>query len=667
MRSLFATILAVSASTSALPAIATSVSDSVSEISAIRQSSVNYLSALPAQQKTSATDAYTFTQRSLSITKQIPSDTIGLVIIDLDPLSWQAFDKFDLPIIIPISALDNLIDKLMNFLGESSPISIVKDVQPWLGKEVMITFLNNPNSKAKNKAELVFAALSMVTDDKQFEIFIEKVKGLNTLKPTETLYQNIKILEWELKDEVEEENEPESLKKSPKRLNTSQTLRALSKTKNHEEIKPSFSDFRFKRLAIAKLPSGFAVIASDREAIQKMIDTSASNSELQSLSLADNPIFLRSLNNPLWNRSLFVGYGDFKGLGQFTELLAADLPETSEIPGFSRAEYIQSLKHTLSQYSSFDLFAWVTPKGLRSQSSSYFSEVRSPQPKDTQTRDRLLSYLPSNVYGSISSRNFNRQWQWFVEASKLEPTYKIFVDGLRVVAPMILGEESGIDIEKDIISWMDGEYAFVAFPSDRSPLKQIGVTLTSGMLIRTSKPEAANAALAKLTKYITNLGKGTFQVKKRQVGATLLTSFEFPDFQEQGKTQSVFAYGWRDRQTLMLTFGSDTATAFIPTPKPSLAESEMFRDAIADMPQPNFGYFYLNANAIAKQVATGYFTFSEWLAPDNAPNSDGLNKLSQSELAAPILRAIDKLGGSVFVYSETSDRFQADFFLGLKP
>ena len=660
MRSLFATILAVSASTSALPVIATSVS----EISAIRQSSVNYLSALPAQPKASATDAsYTFTQRSLSITKQIPSDTIGLVIVDLDPLSWQAFDKFNLPIPSPILALD----KLLNFLGESPTISITKDVQPWLGKEVMITFLNNPN----NKAELVFAALSMVTDDKQFEIFIEKVKGLNTLKPTETLYQNIKILEWELKDEVEEgkveENEPESLKKSPKRLNTSQTLRALSKTKNHEETKPSFLDFRFKRFAIAKLPSGFAVIASDCEAIQKMIDTSASNSELQSLSLADNPIFLRSLNNPLWNRSLFVGYGDFKGLGQFIELLAADLPETSEIPGFGRAEYIQSLKYTLSQYSSFDLFAWVTPKGLRSQSSSYFSEVRSPQPKDTQTRDRLLSYLPSNVYGSVNSRNFNRQWQWFVEASKLEPTYKIFVDGLRVVAPMILGEESGIDIEKDIISWMDGEYAFVAFPSDRSPLKQIGVTLTSGMLIRTSKPEAANAALAKLTKYITNLGKGTFQVKKRQVGATLLTSFEFPDFQEQGKTQSVFAYGWRDRQTLMLTFGSDTATAFIPTPKPSLAESEMFRDAIADMPQPNFGYFYLNANAIAKQVATGYFTFSEWLAPDNAPNSDGLNKLSQSELAAPILKAIDKLGGSVFVYSETSDRFQADFFLGLKP
>ena len=654
MRSLFATILAISASTSALPAIATSVS----EISAIRQSSIDYLSALPAQQKASATDAYTFTQRSLRITKQIPSDTIGLLIVDLDPLSWQAFDQFKLPIPSPILALD----KLLNFLGGSPPISIAKDVQPWLGKEVMITFLNNPT----NKAELVFAALSMVTDDKQFEVFIEKVKGLNTLKPTETLYQNVKILEWELKDEVEEveEDKPESSKK----LNTSQALRSLSHLKNHEEIKPNFSDFRFKRLAIAKLPSGFAVIASDREAIQKMIDTSASSSELQSLSLADNQLFLRSLNNPLWNRSLFVGYGDFKGLGQFAELLAADLPETSEIPGFSRAEYIQSLKYTLSQYSSFDLFAWVTPKGIRSQSSSYFSEVRAPQPKDTQTRDRLLSYLPSNVYGSINSRNFNRQWQWFVEESKLEPTYKIFVEGLRIVAPMILGAESGIDIEKDIISWMDGEYAFVAFPSDLSPLKEIGFPITSGMLIRTSKPEAANAALAKLTKYFTNLGKGAFQVKKRQVGTTLLTSFEFFDFREEGTTQSVFAYGWRDRQTLMLTFGSDTAAAFIPTPKPSLAESEMFRDAIADMPQPNFGYFYLNANALAKLLMTGYLSFSEGLAPDNAPKtSDGLDKPSKSELVEPIQKNIDKLGGLVFVYSETSDRFQADFFLGLKP
>ena len=180
-----------------------------------------------------------------------------------------------------------------------------------------------------------------------------------------------------------------------------------------------------------------------------------------------------------------------------------------------------------------------------------------------------------------------------------------------------------------------------------------------GALIRTSKPEAANATLAKLTKYFGNLDKEFLQVKKRQVGTTVLTSFEFPDQRVSGKTQSIFAYGWRDRQTLMLTLGANTASAFIPIPKPALAESEMFRDAIADMPQPNFGYFYLNVNAIAKQVAKFYIFSQSWTPPDTTS--------AKPEIPEMLQKAIDRLGGAVFVYSETSDRFQSDFFLGMNP
>jgi hypothetical protein len=90
----------------------------------------------------------------------------------------------------------------------------------------------------------------------------------------------------------------------------------------------------------------------------------------------------------------------------------------------------------------------------------------------------------------------------------------------------------------------------------------------------------------------------------------------------------------------------------------------MFRDAIADMPQPNFGYFYLNANAIAKQVAN-LLLFGGLIPTDSPPNSDNANKASQPVLPEPIGKAINKLGGAVFVYSENSDRLQADFFLGL--
>ncbi|MFM7600084.1 MAG: DUF3352 domain-containing protein [Pseudanabaena sp.] len=663
VRSLFATILAISASTLSFPAIANSINDKV-----VSPKLTNYLNTI-ATGNIQNPKSSQFAQRSLNLAKQIPRDVIGLFVVDLNVDSWNALGKPQTA--NPIAALD----KLLAFFGQSSQISITKDIQPWLGKEMAITFAVN----TEDKLELTFTALSPIADAQKFDLFLNKLKSLNLPKPTETLYQNVKILEWKLQEEsIEDKKSVLSQKKaastlksllSSKQDNTPKEDDQEDSDSEEDPIEPSIPDFSLKRLVIAKLPSGVAVISTDRQAIQKMIDTSVETSELKVAPLADHPLFLRSLNNPLWNQSLIAGYGDFRELGQLSELLAADLPETSEIPGFSRAEYIEGLKYTLGEYSSFDLFTWVTPKGIRSQSNSYFSEVRSPLPKDTETRDRLLSYLPSNVYGAITSRNLNRQWQWFVEESKKQPSYKFIVEGVRMLAPIIIGSGLDIDIEKDFISWMDGEYAVVVFPSDHSPFKEVGVDLTIGALIRTSNPEAANATLAKLAKFFTGfkeMDQNIFQLKKRQVGTTLLTSFEFPDTQVPGKTQSIFAYGWRDRQTLMLTLGANTASAFIPIPKPALAESEMFRDAIADMPQPNFGYFYLNANAIAKQVAIlGFQVFAP--VPDMPPIPPIQDKSSQPELPAEIQRVIDRLGGAVFVYSETSDRFQSDFFLGINP
>jgi hypothetical protein len=112
----------------------------------------------------------------------------------------------------------------------------------------------------------------------------------------------------------------------------------------------------------------------------------------------------------------------------------------------------------------------------------------------------------------------------------------------------------------------------------------------------------------------------------------------------------------------MLTFGTNKASAFIPIPKPSLAESEMFRDAIVDMPQPNFGYFYLNVNAIAKQAVKFYLSFSQSFTPSDEPKQE-----AKPEVPEMLQKTIDRLGSAVFVYSETSDRFQSDFFLELKP
>jgi hypothetical protein len=172
VRSLFATVLAISASTSALPAIANPITNPIS--SQISKSSI------PAENQSSSSNQ--FRQRSLNFAKQIPADAIGIVLVDLDANSWQISGMPQS--ISPVSAFD----KLLTFLGQSLPISIAKDIQPWLGKEVAIAFSSNTS----DKLEFNFTVLSTVTDDKNFELFLKKLRSLDFPKPTETLYQNAK-------------------------------------------------------------------------------------------------------------------------------------------------------------------------------------------------------------------------------------------------------------------------------------------------------------------------------------------------------------------------------------------------------------------------------------------------------------------------------------------
>ena len=690
MKRLFATTLAIAATLGTSSAIAVHAQNYAQNY-AQNQIATNNLGKI-ANSSLDASASSSFAQRSLAVAQLIPKDAVGFAVLDLDLNSWRAFEQFDLPAQSPLA----VIDGLLGFLEFDTDISVAQDIQPWIGKEIAIAFLTRENGEDCTCVGSAIAA--QITDIPKFDAFITKLENLDLPQPTQTIYKQVVIREWKLQ---ESEVAPEVEASLPRQLlamaqpslqsriqqNLQKSIKSVTQAsapnpapKEHEDhadddveeteptesmesedLLPMFSPREF---AIAKLPNGTAIFASDRQTLEQMIDQIDSGAT----SLAQDPLFLRSLQNPLWNRSLFAGYGNYASLGKLTELLAADLPEESPVPGFSRGEYIQTLKYTIAEYNTFDLFTWVTPKGIRSKSISYFTQARSPQAKDPAPRDRLLSLLPNNVYGSISSRNLNQQWQWLVKESENLPVYKVFVEGVRMIVPLVIGFSAtdSFDIEKDLISWIDGEYAFVAFPSDRSPLQSFGVNLTMGMLIRTSQPEAANATLAKLTQLLTGEDDSFIMVKKRQVGATALTSLEVFDDMDAGTTKSLFAYGWRDRQTLLLTFGSDTAAEFTPTPRPSLADSEMFRDAIADMPQPNFGYFYLNMNTIARQVANIAIAAGVFSDESSSPKDQEDQEEQNSQVPEMVDQLINKLGGAVFVYSETSDRLQADAFFGIK-
>ncbi|MDX2256838.1 MAG: DUF3352 domain-containing protein [Pseudanabaenaceae cyanobacterium bins.39] len=666
MRSLFASILAISTSTITLPAISQSIDHSpyLNQSQSTNRSFHHSLIAT-SPEGMPAVSAPDFQGRSRQLIANIPANVLGLVALDLDMKSWRSLGANTDGVTDPWMVLQ----QVWNVFEPLPDISLAENVRPWLGGEVAIAFIG----MAENQEDFLMAAIAPVTNNSKFDEFVQKLNDLPAYQMTETRYKGIKIWEWhweETETEATEESEVKYLLKSLDVPRSGQIADAaeMDESANEDMVDESSADSeemseetaeepRIQHFAIARLRNGMVVIASNAQTVQQIIDIPRTG------AITSDPIFQRSFQNPQWNKSLIAGYGDMRQFGKIANILAAELPEESDIPGFSRADYLKGLEYSIDQYKSFDVFAWQTPTGIRSQSNSYYSTVRPPLPKDTAPQNRLLSFLPANTYGSINSRNLAQQWQWLVTESEAMPTYKLLVEGVRMIVPAILGSaaaNSGFDlnIEKDIIAWMDGEYAVSVFPSDRSPFKEVGIDVAIGILARTSQPEAAKATLAKITDYLTKISDGELLVKKRQVGSSLFTSWEFISNAETGATQSIFAYGWRDPQTLIITLGTDVARELLPMPKEQLSESPIFREAIADMPQPNFGYFYLNARAIAKPLA--YFFLQEF---GGFPEGIDENK---KVIPEEIQKSIDRLGGIVFAYSETRDRIQADVFFGLK-
>ncbi|CAN1210282.1 hypothetical protein TUMEXPCC7403_08815 [Tumidithrix helvetica PCC 7403] len=596
-------------------------------------------------------------QEPLAAAKILPSDLLGIAVLNLNPQLWDEADRFN-P--FEIKALDAIAK--LNRLPKG--MTFRQDIQPWLGDRIVFAF-----SQAPNKKDFKLMILMPINDGAKYEAFIAKAIANHKQKPTASEYKGVRILEWETDDPSRatalKACSKKPLKQFLNKLANDRNLKCEQDIDDKEEndgfpdsLRLDVFGFSENGAVLATLPNGYLVISDSRQTIEALIDAQANL-----IPLAENPLFQRTVKNPLWQRSLFAGYGDNKRIIQMLEASLTQLnkPKVEPDPkaeieppnpfGYSEEDLLSGLRRSADEYASFDLYTWVSPQGLHSQSNTYYTKPRTVQPVNGRfgKPDRILSLLPANSYASISSQNFTQQWQWLKEEIKWQPSFGFLYASMRQALTSTLG----VDIDKDIAPWIDGEYAMVLFPSDRGLFKAFDFDLALGSMIQTSNPAAANATIAKIEKQIVSLADGTLSVSKRQVGGVQVTSWEINDPEHKAASQSVFAYGWRDKHTLVLATGITPLSTLIVPSNSSLAQSEKFKVAIANMPKPNFGYFFMNAQGVARLAVLGFSSLSE--------------TFTESQIPPQVKKILDTLGGLVVAYSQTPEKLQSDSFLGLNP
>lgn len=356
-------------------------------------------------------------------------------------------------------------------------------------------------------------------------------------------------------------------------------------------------------LAVAFLPDAL-VTAETPAAIEQYLGLrQAQGTPPGQTSLADSPEFQRTLANRQQARAFVAVYGNALELLNY-DLSATALPDLGlplPLPPVLDADTLRSLNFG----GTLEALVYPLDQGIQVRGRYYYDGVPftfglTPTVPEA---DRPLALLPAATFLVISGRDVAGFWRGL--STVLEQASDVTREGLATVRSGFT-LVTGLDLEQDLLDWMDGEVAIAAFPTEGGPLAYAGL----GLLLQTSDRPAAERALAAVDAQLPGFG---LTANPRIVNQQPVTSWElFSSWNDDDYVPelSMGSYGWVTDDTLAITSGVvPMARVLAPSPHDPLGNFFLFDQATANFPTPNNGYFYLNMGAtlaLAYQVFGGY-------------------------------------------------------------
>lgn len=204
-------------------------------------------------------------------------------------------------------------------------------------------------------------------------------------------------------------------------------------------------------------------------------------------------------------------------------------------------------------------------------------DSQAPKWNYTPAPGKVIAQLPADTLALISGANLNGYWNQATQQAKSYP------DGEQAIAQARQALQSvDFDLDKDILSWMDGEFGMALLPSNGGVLAQVG--FGGVMVFNTSDRKAAESALNKLD----NWAKGNaVLVQQRDVQGKKITEWNSP-------MGAVLGHGWLNDDALFIAVGGPLAETMATKPAQTLDASDTFKGVTGNLPKQNLGYFYMD-------------------------------------------------------------------------
>ena len=315
------------------------------------------------------------------------------------------------------------------------------------------------------------------------------------------------------------------------------------------------------------------LVSHEKTAIESAINAKNSQSSLAQKE-ESNAIFAEKLN--LVNPVIQVYFTDSSGLMQ--EAIASSSENISP-------EELEKM----GQIQSMVMGMGVEDQGLHFQAIAKLEPTITPPPLQNNP-NKLLSQFPPDTLMFVNGQGISQWWSLLVQQAQKSSSLKSWLDENRAMVKNM----TNLDLDRDILGWMDGEFALGIITADSGTVGDLGI---GGILaLETSDRTTANRTLDTLKTKIPAF------VQFQQIDIQGISVSQGQTFQNQ----TAFSYGWRNDNLLLLSFGSPLNKMIETQSNNSLAQSPDFLKMTASLPKENTGYFYLNFDqgmTVAKKSA----------------------------------------------------------------
>ena len=624
----------------------------------------------------------------------LPAETPMALFFSADEADWEALQQFEL-----FAKFAGFADEFMAGLAEGdsglqAPLTTPEGTERWQGNQFVVAALpdRSPRSIAVTDIDREIILIMPVVNEAALSPYKTSLETSRSEAPEKSTYLDAELWVWPTEErsydygyerdlpEVPHEDWPaenlpatgpliDSSKAQPPALNLNKAADAGVPTglpsPGDFEPEPNYDTYTVEGKAIAFI-DGYVLQATEPETLKKLLNYR----QFDYARLSENPLFTRSEYGQE-EGAIARLYADLSEISkynvdgsEFTPPSGAPFPGIPDIPGLpgglpglpsvpsslmrqeTQAQIISALKGI-----TIEGIIYPQAEGIRLQGRFYGNNLlRSNPTPELDYADSALEFVPAATYSFNSGRDIAGIWRQLARSLSLNETTRDYLQQGRD----FVKTATGLDLDDELIGWMDREFVLFFFPSNEGALNSFspGLGVEIGIALQTSDRPTAQNTLDTID------GLLSFFAQPTTINGNPAVSWQAPTFgvtnPDAPPFTSYVSHSWISEDTLVITSGAGAMAQLLnPVGFAPISEHPTFLNATDTLAKPNNGYGYFNAGSSFSLI---YSLITDWL---EVPADDPFFQSVKSYLGT--------IRGAGSTTSSTAEYWQLDSLLNLAP